>query len=74
MLWKDGLQKLCLPELRAELGSGCWEKEKISLIKKKCHEYDEEWRILLNSKVNQNSMDSVRNHFRIKMDETIKIW
>ncbi len=23
-----------------------WEKEKITLIKKKCHEYDKEWRML----------------------------
>lgn len=28
------------------LGNGAWERERTTLIKKKCHEYDEEWRII----------------------------
>lgn len=28
------------------MGSGIWEREKTTLIKKKCHEYDEEWRMI----------------------------
>lgn len=28
------------------IGSGMWEREKTTLIKKKCHEYDEEWRMI----------------------------
>lgn len=66
------IAKTMPPELRAELGSGCWEKEKISLIKKKCHEYDEEWRILLNSKVNKIQWIPCGIILGLKMDETIK--
>lgn len=33
-------------------GSQIWEREKISLIKKKVHEYDEEWRIILHGSMN----------------------
>lgn len=36
--------------LRDTLPPFCWEREKITLIKKRCHEYDEEWRGILNSK------------------------
>lgn len=32
--------------LYALMGSDLWEREKTTLIKKKCHEYDEEWRII----------------------------
>lgn len=28
------------------IGNGMWEREKTTLIKKKCHEYDEEWRMI----------------------------
>ena len=28
-------------------GTGLWEQERTTLIKKKCHEYDEEWRMIL---------------------------
>ncbi len=60
------------PELRAELGSGCWEKEKISLIKKKCHEYDEEWRILSNSEVKKIQWIPCGIILGLRMDEAIK--
>ena len=30
-----------------ELGKGYWEREKTTLIKKECHKYDEEWRMVL---------------------------
>lgn len=33
-------------QLYALMGSGLWEREKTTLIKKKCHEYDEEWRMI----------------------------
>lgn len=33
-------------ELYAEFGTTFWERERTTLIKKKCHEYDEEWRII----------------------------
>ena len=29
------------------LGPGFWERERITLIKKECHHYDEEWRMIL---------------------------
>lgn len=28
------------------MGSGLWEQERITLIKKECHKYDEEWRMI----------------------------
>lgn len=28
------------------MGNGIWEREKTTLIKKRCHEYDEEWRMI----------------------------
>ena len=28
------------------MGNGIWERERTTLIKKKCHEYDEEWRMI----------------------------
>lgn len=33
-------------QLYEEIGNGFWEREKTTLIKKKCHEYDEEWRMI----------------------------
>ena len=33
-------------EIYASMGPELWERERISLIKRKCHEYDEEWRIV----------------------------
>ena len=34
--------------LDSAMGGMNWERERISLIKKKCHEYDKEWRLILN--------------------------
>lgn len=34
------------PELYADLGTGIWEQERTTLIKKECHKYDEEWRLV----------------------------
>lgn len=34
------------PELYAGMGSALWEKERTTLIKKECHKYDEEWRMV----------------------------
>ena len=33
--------------LHFSLGTGIWEMERTTLIKKKCHEYDEEWRLII---------------------------
>lgn len=32
--------------LYSGMGNGMWERERITLIKKKCHEYGEEWRMI----------------------------
>ena len=32
-----------------------WEAERISLIKKKCHEYDEEWRMIRPAMINERT-------------------
>ena len=34
------------PELYQSMANGTWEKERITLIKKECHKYDEEWRMI----------------------------
>ena len=34
------------PELYARMGNALWERERITLIKKECHKYDEEWRMI----------------------------
>lgn len=34
------------PELYADMGSALWEQERTTLIKKECHKYDEEWRMI----------------------------
>lgn len=48
MLRKVGEQtgKNIPPEIYAEMGNCFWEQEKTTLIKKECHKYDEEWRML----------------------------
>lgn len=35
-----------MPEYFKAMGTFTWEQEKVALIKKECHKYDEEWRIL----------------------------
>ena len=35
------------PELYQGMPNGIWERERITLIKKECHKYDEEWRMIL---------------------------
>ena len=34
------------PEIYATMGSSLWEQERVTLIKKECHKYDEEWRMI----------------------------
>ena len=34
------------PQLYEGIGTGFWESERTTLIKKECHKYDEEWRII----------------------------
>lgn len=38
--------------LRDLLGEVVWERERTTLIKKKCHEYDEEWRMITGCQMN----------------------
>ena len=46
-----------LPDfIKKELKPIPWEIERISLIKKTCHRYDEEWRMIANSKMNLPAM------------------
>ncbi len=54
MLRKVGeLTKVDIPqELYQGMGNGFWERERIALIKKECHKYDEEWRIITNCAMN----------------------
>ena len=55
----DMEQRLCspLPDcMKKELKPIPWEIERISLIKKTCHRYDEEWRMIANSKMNLPAM------------------
>ena len=33
------------------MGNGMWERERTTLIKKKCHEYDEEWRMIVGGQI-----------------------
>jgi len=41
------LMKTPVPqELYVGMGTGCWERERTTLIKKECHKYDEEWRMV----------------------------
>ena len=41
-------KKQISPEIYAEMGSVLWEQERTTLIKKECHKYDEEWRMITN--------------------------
>ena len=40
------------PELYQGMVNGVWEKERITLIKKECHKYDEEWRMIFGCNIN----------------------
>ena len=40
------------PELFAGMGSALWERERTTLIKKECHKYDEEWRMITGCAMN----------------------
>ena len=40
------------PELSRGMVNGVWEKERITLIKKECHKYDEEWRMITGCNMN----------------------
>lgn len=41
----------CPKILEKVFGTQAWERERITLIKKSCHRYDEEWRMLITSSV-----------------------
>lgn len=38
-------------KLQELFGNQVWEREKITLIKKTCHKYDEEWRMIINGSI-----------------------
>lgn len=46
MLQKAG-NIACLQQVNSLFGSLAWERERITLIKKECHKYDEEWRMIV---------------------------
>lgn len=56
---QDMIQQLHVPLpgfMQEELKPLPWEVERNSLIKKECHKYDEEWRMLANCKMNLPAM------------------
>lgn len=44
------------PQFYEEVGNGLWEQERITLIKKECHKYDEEWRMITGCRMKQPVM------------------
>ena len=49
----EELSKMQFPQsLYDGAGNGMWERERTTLIKKKCHEYDEEWRMIPGCQMN----------------------
>ena len=56
----DGIPLNIAPQLHSSIcnyiqNSLMWEVERISLIKKKCHEYDQEWRMIRPAMFEQRS-------------------
>lgn len=59
VMGQDMIQQLQVPLpdfMQAELKPIPWEVERNSLIKKECHKYDEEWRLIANCKMNLPAM------------------
>ena len=59
VMGQDMMQQLHVPLpdfMQEELKPLPWEVERNSLIKKECHKYDEEWRMLSNCKMNLPAM------------------
>ena len=59
VMGQDMVQQLGVPLpdfMQKELKPLPWEVERNSLIKKECHKYDEEWRMIANSKMNLPAM------------------
>ncbi len=59
VMGQDMMQQLHVPLpdfMQEELKPLPWEVERNSLIKKECHKYDEEWRMLANCKMNLPAM------------------
>ena len=48
----DSLNDDILRKIQLLFGKQIWESEKISLIKKSCHKYDEEWRLIITAPMN----------------------
>lgn len=59
VMGQDMIQQLQVPLpdfMQEELKPLPWEVERNSLIKKECHKYDEEWRLIANCKMNLPAM------------------
>ena len=59
VMGQDMIQQLQVPLpdfMQEELKPLPWEIERNSLIKKECHKYDEEWRLIANCKMNLPAM------------------
>ena len=59
VMGQDMIQQLQVPLpdfMQAELKPIPWEVERNSLIKKECHKYDEEWRMIANAKMKLPAM------------------
>ena len=59
VMGQDMIQQLHVPLpdfMQEELKPRPWEIERNSLIKKECHKYDEEWRLIANCKMNLPAM------------------
>ena len=59
VMGQDMIQQLQVPLpdfMQEELKHLPWEIERNSLIKKECHKYDEEWRLIANCKMNLPAM------------------
>lgn len=49
----DNLNEEVLKKITTDMGNQIWEREKITLIKKACHKYDKEWRMVTRANFNE---------------------
>lgn len=52
----NNLNEELFKKILADLGNQMWEREKITLIKKTCHRYDKEWRMIAPSIYKEGSV------------------
>ena len=48
----ESVGKTIPPEWLEKMRPIAWEAERVTLVKKKCHEYDQEWRMIANAQMN----------------------